>query len=249
MVKLFKKKSGKTREFKFETSVKLKDLPKDEFAHVAHAFQVSALRFERMLKESLLEGYITSTTLERISQGYKFEEIRNFDIPETPSINELFGSEEIASPTRVTEPEKPKIETPIVEPSQPLVTETPKPITPSVVPKPISPTSIPKVEPIAKPSKISFSFPETPAITKPPSTTTPSTSQPSEAPIPAPKTPKISFPTMTKPTAPTAMPPTDPLARVAARREEDRATGIAILRKQMLTELKKIRSVVSEQDR
>jgi hypothetical protein len=38
------------------------------------------------------------------------------------------------------------------------------------------------------------------------------------------------------------------LAQSAGRREEDRATGIAILRKQMLTELKKIRSVVSEQD-
>jgi hypothetical protein len=251
VVKLFKKKSGQTREFKFDTSLKLKDLPNEEYAHIAHAFQVSSLRFERMLKESLLEGYITSTTLERISRNFKFADIRKLDIPETPSLIELFGSDETPTPKRITETEteKPKILTPSVEPSQPSVTEPTAPITPSIAPKPVTPTSLPKVEPIEIPSKISFSFPETHTITKPPSTTTPSTSQASEDSIPTPATPKISFPTMSKPTAPTAKPPMDPLARVAARREEDRATGIAILRKQMLTELKKIRSVVSEQDR
>ena len=48
---------------------------------------------------------------------------------------------------------------------------------------------------------------------------------------------------------PTSKPTASPLVQPKGRREEDRATGIAILRKQMLTELKKIRSVVSEQDR
>lgn len=246
VVKLFKRKSQqKTRDFKFDTSLKIKSLPLEEYAHVAYAFKVATLRFERMLKESLLEGYITSTTLEKISRDFRIATVRNIEIPETTSLREIFGSD---LPESIAK-EKPRIDvepTPKTKPIEPEV--------PSTIPSPqplteIKPSPTPMMEPSEKRPKISFNFPET--STEP--TTTPSPSSPAATSSVEPKTeispptiPKISFPSLAKP--PTT-PSIGPLSQPKGGREEDRATGIAILRKQMLTELKKIRSVVSEQDR
>ena len=248
MVKLFKKKPKvETKDFKFDVSLKLKSLPLEEHAHVSYAYQVAILRFERMLKESLLEGYITSTTLEKISQEFNLSEIRAMDIPDTPSLQQVFGSE--AAPAMTKKP-TPKV----IEPTPTPKTEppTPQPITPeipSITPSTISPTepspdakpTPPSIspEPVTRPT-ISFSFPESPTE---PKEVAPSPTPTPTAEITPPTIPKISFPS--KPTSPPAI---SPLSRVSRGREEDRATGIAILRKQMLTELKKIRSVVSEQD-
>lgn len=245
MVKLFGKKGKKTTNFKFDASVKLKDLQPEEYSHVAFAFQVAVLRFERMLKESLLEGYISSTTLEKISQGFKIADVRNLDVPEVNSVKSLFGAESALLMAR-----KPDSMEVVEEPSPPSIPkeeEIPELIPPTEIPpapEPVVETPvIPVEEPTPKP-KISFSFPTpepeaTPKIASPTSTPEPVT-----PPI-KPSIPKISFPT--EPT-PSIAPPTNPLESIRGRREEDRATGIAILRKQMLTELKKIRSVVAEQD-
>ncbi|MHA1975221.1 MAG: hypothetical protein ACTSW1_19700 [Candidatus Hodarchaeales archaeon] len=241
MVKLFKKKKDKkTQTFKFETSIKLKNLPLEEYAHVAFAFQVSSLRFERMLKESLLESHITSTTLEHISQGFKFAEIRSLEIPKLPSLEKVFGSSSAVELAK----QKDKIE---VTSKEPPVT-TPKPI-PTPEPAPTPAPSVPQESPLAakiKPEtipekpKIEFSFPSSvsePAI-EPKAAPKPVSVEPTKPQIPT--IPKISFPSTSS-----GRPTTNPLGSTR-RREEDRATGIAILRKQMLTELKKIRSVVSE---
>ncbi len=252
VVKLFKKEQRKkARNFKFETNLKLKSLPLEEYAHVAYAFQMTILRFERMLKESLLEGYITSTTLEKISREFRLADVRNIEIPDTPSLREIFGTEPSVKETRKT-PAKFETAVPSID-----ATQTPKvpSTTPSIDIQPKSSpgvkTAIPtfRTEPVEAHTKLSFSFPDTPAepnkIPSPPSPT-PSTSVPPRKEITPPTIPKISFPSMSKPAS---TPTASPLAQPKGRREEDRATGIAILRKQMLTELKKIRSVVSEQDR
>jgi hypothetical protein len=236
VVKLFKKKSRKqTREFKFETSLKLKDLPIEEYAHIAYAFQVAALRFERMF--------------ERITREFNFAKIKDVEVPETHSVDQLFGSEKPTIKTMEHIPEttitKPTIEAPQVPKPRPVVPTAPTtpPITPSQPPtQPTVEEVAPPPETVTKPPKISFSFPETPSIPTP----SPPTPQTPEKESTTPSIPKISFPSMVKP--PTT-PPSSPLASVMQRREEDRATGIAILRKQMLTELKKIRSVVSDQER
>ena len=250
MVKIFKKGKQSTETFKFETSLKIKSLPMEEYTHVAYAFQVAMLRFERMLKESLLEGYVTSSTLEKITKELKIGEIRNAEIPEVPSIMALFGSQEQqmkrkeASPVAHVPTTQP---TPFTQPIAPQVSTQPSSPTPAPVPTPTptpTPTSIPSAVPVtpsAPSPKISFSFPETTTpISSPEPTPTPSTPAPT-----VPIIPKISFPSMSK----SITPPSDPLAQRRGGKEEDRATGIAILRKQMLTELKKIRSVVSEEER
>ena len=257
MVKLFKRKTDKkTANFKFDGSIKLKGLPIEEYAHVAHAFQISVLRFERMLKESLLEGYITSTTLERISREFKISMIRELAIPETESLALLFGDE---SPISTKPQQVPKLEEKVIVPAEPAVPTPDKApgITPEVPTVPDIAVPEPVVaEPVAKPSdvseiiapipKISFSIPS-PAYKpesspEPPKQTLPTTP---ESALKAPTIPKISFPA--SPSS-SASPLSNPLANIRGRKEEDRATGIAILRKQMLTELKKIRSVVAEQD-
>ena len=234
MVKLFGKKGREeNKDFKYDTSLKLKSLPKEEYAHVAYAFQVSLLRLERMLKESLLEGFITSTTLEKITQEFNFPLIKNMDIPKVESLKTVFGMELPPESIKKT----PEISTP--EPT-PEPSPTPVQVEPEVIPEPepIEPSKpLPVSQPSTKPS-FTFSVPE-PA----PAPTSPETKPPTEPvtkPVTpsAPTIPKISFPSIAK--------SSDPLGQVRARREEDRATGIAILRKQMLTELKKIRTVVSE---
>jgi hypothetical protein len=257
VVKLFKrKKDQKTANFKFDGSIKLKDLPIEEYAHVANAFQVSVLKFERMLKESLLEGYITSTTLEKISQEFKISMIRELAIPETESLALLFGGE---PPITTKTQQVPTLEEKVKIPEEPAVSTpdpTPK-ITPEVptVPETVSPEPV-VAEPAVKPSevpeisapipKISFSIPS-PASTSESSPEPPEQTQPTtpDSSLKAPTIPKISFPA--SPSS-SSSPLSNPLANIRGRKEEDRATGIAILRKQMLTELKKIRSVVAEQD-
>ncbi|MFX0013303.1 MAG: hypothetical protein ACFFB2_02450 [Promethearchaeota archaeon] len=251
MVKLFKRKSQQhTRDFKFETSLKLKELPLEEYAHVAHSFQVAILRFERMLKESLLEGYITSTTLEKVSQELNLAAVRNMEIPDTPSLQTIFGSESVKTQAKKLTPAVEAAEAPTpASITQPIPVATPSftPPEPSPDVRPSIMDSSTKIS-TTRP-KISFSFPETTEepkeVTSSP-TPTPSPGEASKKEITPPTIPKISFPALSKP--PT-IPSISPLAQSTGRREEDRATGIAILRKQMLTELKKIRSVVSEQDR
>ncbi|NHJ01674.1 MAG: hypothetical protein EAX86_05995 [Candidatus Heimdallarchaeota archaeon] len=235
MVKLFRKKSQEEKkDLKFEASLKLKSLSLEEYTHVAYAFQVSLLRFERMLKESLLEGYITSTTLEKISQEFNFLAIRNLEIPQVESLATIFGVEA-----------KPDAKTPKLMPKETQSTSIPEPVeviepeVPSEHPIPsLKPQPTPVSQPLKKPS-FTFSVPE-PVLEPTVQSTTPSLEKPSPKPAKpvAPPIPKISFPTIAT--------SSDPLGQVRARREEDRATGIAILRKQMLTELKKIRTVVSE---
>jgi hypothetical protein len=140
---------------------------------------------------------------------------------------------------------------PVVEPEK--ILPAPSQVTEKEVPEKIPSLTdlVPEPTPTPKP-KISFSFPateeSTPELKPTPTTPEPASEKPTTpSPLTPPSIPKISFPSTSKDTA-TATPPTNPLANIRGRREEDRATGIAILRKQMLTELKKIRSVVSEQD-
>ncbi len=252
MVKLFKRKTDKkTANFKFEGSIKLKDIPIEEYAHVAYAFQVSVLRFERMLKESLLEGYITSTTLERISREFKISKIRELAIPEAESVALLFGDE---PPIFTKTQQVPTLEEKVIIPAEPVFPtpdQSPRitaeePSVPDIaVPEPVTkPIEVPEIS--APIPKISFSIPS-PAYKPESSQEPPKQAQPTapESSLKAPTIPKISFPA--DPSS-SASPLSNPLANIRGRKEEDRATGIAILRKQMLTELKKIRSVVAEQD-
>ncbi|MHA2247120.1 MAG: hypothetical protein ACXADY_19400 [Candidatus Hodarchaeales archaeon] len=104
MVKLFKKSEGKqTTTFKFNSSLQLKNLKLEEYAHVIHAFHKGLTELNHLLRESLLENYISFQTFELISQELNLDEFRNCKIPNVPSIKTLFYSKAVELKTN--EPE------------------------------------------------------------------------------------------------------------------------------------------------
>ena len=105
----------------------------------------------------------------------------------------------------------------------------------------------PKPTPTIKAKKPVIQFAPEEISPQPAQTTQPTPLTPKTQPtIKQPEAPTISFPSISLKSAPS---PTSPLGSTPTRTEEDRATGIAILRKQMLSELKKIRAVVSDADK
>jgi hypothetical protein len=221
MVRLFKKSGQeRTTTFKFKTSLQLKNLALEEYAHVIHAFHKGLTELDHFLKESLLENYISFYTFERISQELNLVKFRGCKIPNVPSIKTLFYSKAIELKT--SEPEiTSRIKQIEDEAPQQEVIQGPPPIEPA--PKIPSFSSLP-------PQRPPISSMATPATPPPP---TPSGS---------PTTPKLTFSKTVTETSLTS----NPLGSSKPQRERDRATGIAILRKQMVAELKKIRSIFPE---
>ena len=104
MVKLFKKsKQDQTKTFNFKSSLLLKNLPIEEYAHVIHAFHKGLTELDSLLKESLMENFISFYTFERISQELKLVKFRNCKIPDVPSIKTLFYSRAVELKTNEVE--------------------------------------------------------------------------------------------------------------------------------------------------
>ena len=230
MVKLFKKASrDQKKSFKFNASLNLKGLSLEEYAHVIHAFQKSFSQLDQLLKESLIEQYISYSTFDRISQELKLVKLKKSKIPEVPSIKAVFGSrltveldtrEQIDIPSKTIEKiASPPPKTPLAPPVSP----------PSKSPSP-PPPSTPSVPPPSPPSRPPVPLPS-PSVLPPPSATPTKTVQT-----------KVSF----SEDIPDAI--SSPLGHFKQMREDDRATGIAILRQQMSEELKKIRQMIPDQD-
>lgn len=219
MVRLFKKSGQKhTTTFKFNTSIKLKDLRLEEYAHVIHAFHKGLTELDHFLKESLLENYISYHTFERISQELKLVKFRRCKIPNVPSIKTLFYSKAVELKT-----------------SEPEITSRIEQIEEEESIREVIPGPLP-VEPA----------PKIPLIPSPPSQVPSSLS--SASPIPPPPVPTGSptGPKITFSDTITEVPLTRNPLGSSRPRESDRATGIAILRKQMVEELKKIRTIIPD---
>ncbi|MFX1511994.1 MAG: hypothetical protein ACFFCQ_05370 [Promethearchaeota archaeon] len=105
-------------------------------------------------------------------------------------------------------------------------------------PAPVStPTPVPTPAPVSTPTSVP---PPTPLKPTPPSPMPSALSPPPPMPTePAPVDPKPP----SAPSVPSTQAPTPPPSSAA---EEDRATGIALLRKEMLSELKELRSILDE---
>lgn len=209
MVRLFKKSGKKhTTTFKFNASLHLKKLELEEYAHVIHAFHKGLTELNHFLKESLLEGYISFDTFNRITKELKLEKFRNSKIPNVPSIKTLFYSKAVE-----------------LRPSEPDISSMPDQIQ----------SEVPRQEVISGPPPSELapkSPPKSPPKSAPPLPTGAPTPPP---PLPSgsPTIPKVTF---SQPTTISILGSSEP------QRESDRATGIAILRKQMSEELKKIRT-------
>lgn len=194
MVRLFQKSGKKnTANFKFNTSLHLKNLPLEEYAHVIYAFYRGLTELNNFLKESLLEDYISFGTFDRISKELKIVKFRQCKIPNIPSIKTLFYSKAVE--LKPTEPD-------LNDVAVPILSEVPKQEVISGLPSTESKLPVKSLPPIRSGSptipKISFSQTEAKSV----------------------------------------------LGSKTSPRESDRATGIAILRRQMSDELKKIRTIL-----
>lgn len=220
MVRLFKKSGQKQKtSLKFNTSLHLKNLPLEEYAHVIHAFHKGLTELDHFLKESLLENYISFYTFERISQELKLVKFRHCKIPNVPSLKTLFYSRAVELKT--SEPEiTSRIKQIQAEEPQQKVIQSPPPLEPAS-----KPPSVPSLSPKLPPSP-----PKAPP-TPPPLIVS---ERPSKPTITSSNTVTESYLT------------SNPLGSSRPQRESDRATGIAILRKQMVEELKKIRTIIPD---
>ncbi|MFX0203108.1 MAG: hypothetical protein ACFFCW_43950 [Candidatus Hodarchaeota archaeon] len=220
MVKLFKKSGQKqTATFKFNSSLQLKNLELEEYAHVIHAFHKGLTELDHFLKESLLENYISFHTIERISRELELVKFCHCKIPNVSSLKTLFYSKAVELKT--SEPEIiSKIKQIEVKEHPQEVKKGPPPL--ELAPKPIVTLSSPPQAP---------STPPTASPTPPPPISSGS-----------PTRPKIVF----SDTVTEASLTSSSLGTPRPQRESDRATGIAILRKQMVEELKKIRTILPE---
>ena len=101
MVKLFKKDArGQKKSFKFNASLNLKGLSLEEYAHVLHAFQKSFSQLDQLLKESLIEQYITYSTFDRISQELKLVKLKKFNFLTVKWLKEISSNTVGTTPLR-----------------------------------------------------------------------------------------------------------------------------------------------------
>ncbi|MFX1283430.1 MAG: hypothetical protein ACFFB5_07235 [Promethearchaeota archaeon] len=218
MVRLFKKSSQKqTTTFKFNSSLQLKNLELEEYAHVIHAFHKGLTELDHFLKESLLENYISFHTFDRISHELRLVHFRQCKIPDVPSIKTLFYSKAVELKTSGPEITSKIKQIELKGPPQKDISGPPHPV-PKPSPIPSAPPQAPSALPMASPAPY------------PPVSSGGSSS------------PKIVFSDTVTETPMTS----SPLGPSKSQRESDRATGIAILRKQMVEELKRIRTILPD---
>lgn len=217
------------KDFQVNIKFKIKKLPAPEYGAIALTWKTVMENFNHTLKEHLANDRITIETLAKLTKSFRFAEIEAID---------LTGIEMI-EPPRV-----PSV-TPEVQPT---------PITPTATPSLPSVETIPQTTPIAK--DIS---PPTPASTQVqptqpeiggtaetiPQQTPPSQPQPIAA-EPEKETGDLGFSVSVRPSIPSSKIPS--ASESAGSSEEDRATGVAVLRKQMLEELRRIRTIATEAD-
>lgn len=237
MVKLFGKKGKAVESVRIKLDLNLKNIPTEEYSHIMKAYQISMTQFERNLKESLVEGYVSISALDKITQAFNFPELRQQEIPSFASVDRIIAKGFHTTPRPLPEQVLPQQPAPI------------QPTSPAPTPEPAPTVDSPLIQHVAREKKPEFT-PKKPVLTfetksqvAVPSSPKPVPTQPLVTEL---KKPTINIPNISLKSAPT--PSISPLGSGPKRSEEDRATGIAILRKQMLSELKKIRTVVSESD-
>lgn len=211
-----------------------------EYNVVAGLWKQMMLDFEEKLRANLRTNMLDYKTFKDLDKGLDFASLAALDVPiPAPSLGEPMRTEVEAQPTSHVAAEQtpipPKAESP---PIVPVEQSTIQPQEPSISPS-ISQPSVTPTQPPAFSSSSGVSTPEQKpqpslgslaGLAKSTSTSAIPPSEPEFPVKPSPGIPKVPSAGEPKPKAPIE--------------EEDRATGIAILRQQMLSELKKIRGII-----
>lgn len=231
-------------EFKVKIGIRLKKMSEDEYSIVAGLWKRCMIDFEEALRANLRANKLDYKTFKNIDKGFDFASLAAFKVPILPLTTQEQATHGLKEPTQPQVVVEEKID--IVETAPSPVSAGPDSTHPpdqTIVtaldssPKP----AIDQIPPSTTPVKTATSTQETHPSLKTLTGLTRSSSrvtrpeEPAEPLItPTPGIPKV--PTIEGPS------PSRPLY------EEDRATGIAILRQQMLSELKKIRGIIETKE-
>ncbi len=211
----------------------------EEYNLVAGLWKKMMLDFEERLRVILRNNQLDYKTFKELDKGFDFPSIAAFNVA-IPALSETFQPEKKPTPIQPTPqpiiPDTPVLESPQVQPSllsSPTSVEVKEPPTPSptITDHVVSPT--PQTIEIEPPKSEPSSLSSLTGLTK---------SSITEPPVQTP-TPSIAKISPGVPKVPTAE--ETPISKPV---EEDRATGIAILRQQMLSELKKIRGIIETKE-
>ncbi|MFW9997755.1 MAG: hypothetical protein ACFFD4_37290 [Candidatus Odinarchaeota archaeon] len=222
----------KKTNFEIQLKAKIKKIPDSDNQIIVHALKESLQDFIEKIKKYLDDNILhTTDILKELEKQLDFNQLEKIQID--PEILERIKQADLARSAYKS----------AVPGSETAISSGPRPLAPPGVQTPAY-TSSPSAQQQypSQPPPVPGS--ETTPISVP-RISVPDFSTPSTAPT-APSTPEISFsiPRVSLKTEPEQ----SPLSAGSIVDEEDRATGIAILRKKMLMELKKIRSVVSEEE-
>ncbi|MFX0117072.1 MAG: hypothetical protein ACFFB3_21170 [Candidatus Hodarchaeota archaeon] len=235
---------AKKKEFKVKINFRVKKMTDEEYSVVAGLWKQTMLDFEERLRANLRASRLDYKTFKDLDKGFNFVSLAALDVPLPKSLDsKTLGPEPLphGQPEDVLEK---AIAGPQVEPAPITTSEPPtsKPLETSVKNSVLKAQVVPAESSIYTP----MSAPHANEGEARPSLR--SLADMAKSPAARPSSPvraeTITRPSPGIPDAPTAEKP----AVTAPIEEEDRATGIAILRQQMLSELKKIRGIIETKE-
>ncbi|MFQ5981370.1 MAG: hypothetical protein ACE5OZ_24780 [Candidatus Heimdallarchaeota archaeon] len=220
---------GKKKEFKVKINVRLKKMTDEEYNIVAGLWKRMMLDFEERLRVNLRANTLDYKTFKDLDKKFDFASLAALKVP----IPQLANAEK-AQPVLDAQPQLPSaVEqatvVPKVEPTPALTLEQPVSLS-KESPVPLS---------IPQPSVPSSEAPSFPPLSKPP------VSEPGTQ-------PSLKFLRKTEPFVRPGpgIPKAPPVEESSPKspNEEDKVSGIVILRQQLLSELKKIRGIIETKE-
>lgn len=216
-------------------------MDEEEYRTVAGLWKRMMLEFEDGLRANLRANTLDYKTFKDLDKGFDFVSLASIDVPLGPPISTIKAGPE---PDLPVQPEAEIERAPVI----PEVKPTPKADSPTS--EPLKSPEIPSflkqpAVPAETPSQVSMSESSKPE-SEPSSlrSLTDMTRSPSVRPSSPIQVEPLVRPSPGIPKVPTVE---DPGVKAPVE-EEDRATGIAILRQQMLSELKKIRGIIETKE-
>jgi hypothetical protein len=235
---------GKKTEFKVKINVRLKKMSEEEYNIVAGLWKRMMLDFEEGLRVNLRANKLDYKTFKELDKNFDFASLAALSVPLYQPISREEASLAPVTPTQPQPTVEEVATAPEVEPAPAVESSLPPSLTQEdssseFVPQESTrtvkaPTIAPLNIPSAPSEKPQPSLKSLTGLAKSPSTRPSLPTKTEDSPKPSPGIPKV--PTIEEPSS---KPPIE---------EEDRATGIAILRQQMLSELKKIRGIIETKE-
>jgi hypothetical protein len=222
------------KNLEIKVNLKVKKIPVEEFENVMKQYKKYMLSFEKSLRYLADEDKITYKVLDKIGDSFKFDQIHymKFSTPEEDTLPIYSSSGQQMDPIpQQPAPQFPTQAPPLTQP-QPVTQQPPQ----QQLAQPASPAQ--------KEEDFTFGGAAFDASSSESGFAPPAKGPQEPAPTKATEGFSFNIPSIGEES--TSSPTSEAGVSIGVD-EEDRATGIAILRRKMLMELRKIRNVVEEQ--